>query len=446
MASSSYLRAVATLLASALLAEGPWTKAGLTERARIAFAVDDPSWAELAQETVENYASRDDISVRQLAAFLRTRDPFLSATSPEQAPLHARHLLGPEPSMRSTRWPVPTLTTVGALASWLDLTVSDLVWLADERALERLVQDEALRHYRYTWRAKPSGGHRLLEAPKPRLRAIQRRILREILDVVPAHEAAHGFRRGRSVLTHARAHAGRAIVVRLDLTDFFPSIGAARVRALFRAIGYPDDVAHLLACLCTNVAPPWSMPPGLRLGASHADVKQRRDLLARARTRHLPQGAPTSPSIANLCARRADVRLAAAAERMGAIYTRYADDLVFSGDKDFARQASFFVPLAAGIAGDEGFVVNHRKTRVMSQATRQHVTGLVVNRSAHASRAAYDALRALLHNCARTSLEAQNHGAHPDFLRYLEGRVAWVASGDEARAKKLAALMARIAR
>lgn len=196
-----YRRAVASLLASALLAEGPWTKAGLTERARTAFAVNDPSWAELAQETVEKYASRDDTSVRRLAAFLRTRDPFLSATSPERAPLHARQVLGPEPSMRSPRWPAPTLSTASALASWLELTPSDLAWLADERALERLALDEALRHYRYTWRAKPSGGHRLLEAPKPRLRAIQRRILREILDVVPPHEAAHGFRRGRSVLT-----------------------------------------------------------------------------------------------------------------------------------------------------------------------------------------------------------------------------------------------------
>lgn len=348
--------------------------------------------------------------------------------------------------MRSSRWPVPTLATTNALARWLELTPSDLAWLADERALERRAPDEALRHYRYGWHGKPSGGHRLIEAPKPRLRAIQRRILHEILDLVPPHEAAHGFRRGRSALTHARAHEGRAVVVRLDLADFFPSIGAARVRALFRAFGYPDDVAHLLACLCTNVAPPWSMPPGLPPTASHRDVKQRHDLLARARTRHLPQGAPTSPAIANLCARRADVRLAALAKRMGAIYTRYADDLVFSGDLRFARRASFFVPLAAGIAADERFVVNHRKTRIMSQATRQVVTGLVVNRSAHASRKDYDALRALLHNCARTGLEAQNRDAHPDFFRFLEGRVAWVASGDAIRGTKLAALLARIPR
>ena len=441
-----YRRAVASLLANAQLAEGPWTRAGLTERARIAFGADDPSWEKLARATLARYASRDDLSVRRLAAFLRTRDAFVLVTSPQHAPLHARSLLAAEPSMRAPRWAVPALSTPGDLARWLDLTPSDLAWLADERALERLVHDGALRHYRYTWLAKRSGGHRLLEAPKARLCAIQRKILHEILDLVPPHEAAHGFRRGRSVLTHARAHAGRAIVVRLDLTDFFPSIGAARVRALFRAIGYPDEVAHVLACLCTNVAPRVCTPPALPSNASHAEVKQRRDLLMRARTRHLPQGAPTSPAIANLCARRADVRLAAAAKRMGAIYTRYADDLVFSGDKDFARQASFFVPLAAGIAIDEGFVVNHRKTRIMSQATRQHVTGLVVNRSAHASREDYDALRALLHNCARTGLDAQNHEGHPDFFRHLEGRVAWIASGDEARKKKLAALLARIAR
>ena len=132
--------------------------------------------------------------------------------------------------------------------------------------------------------------------------------------------------------------------------------------------------------------------------------------------------------------------------RMRATYTRYADDLVFSGEADFTRQASFFVPLAAGIAGDEGFVVNHRKTRLMTEASRQQVTGLVVNRTAHASREACDALRALLHSCVRTGLEAPNREAHPDFLRFLEGRVAWVAAGDAARATKLAALLARITR
>jgi hypothetical protein len=244
------------------------------------------------------------------------------------------------------------------------------------------------------------------------------------------------------VLTHATAHAGRALVLRLDLEDFFPSIRASRVRSLFGALGYPEEVAHLLACLCTNVAPVGSMPrPALPRYASHDDVRARHDAETRARTRHLPQGAPTSPAIANLCAFRLDMRLASLAVTMGASYTRYADDLVFSGDASFERRAAHFAALAAGIAGEEGFVVNHRKTRFTSQAASQRVGGLVVNTRPRAPRAEYDALRALLFNASRTGLEAQNRDRHPDFRRHVEGRVAWLSSGDPARAAKLRALL-----
>ena len=253
-----------------------------------------------------------------------------------------------------------------------------------------------------------AGGGRFADA-----RGLQRRILRELLDRVPPHPAAHGFRRGCSVLTHAAPHAGRALVLRLDLEDFFPSIGAPRVRALFGALGYPEEVAHLLACVCTNVAPVGRMTrPALSAYATHGDVRARHDAETRARTRHLPQGAPTSPAIANLCAYHLDVRLTALALRMGAFYTRYADDLVFCGDTAFRARSARFAALAAGIAGEEGFMVNHRKTRFASQAASQRVGGFVVNARPRAPRAAYDALRALLFNAARTGLEAQNRDRH----------------------------------
>ena len=171
-------------------------------------------------------------------------------------------------------------------------------------------------------------------------------------------------------------------------------------------------------------------------------VRARHDAEVRARTRHLPQGAPTSPAIANLCAYGLDVRLTALADKTGAVYTRYADDLVFSGGDAFARQAARFTALAAGIAQDEGFVVNHRKTRFMTQADRQRVGGLVVNSRPRAARDEYDALRALLFNASRTSLEAQNRAAHPDFRRHVEGRIAWLSSNDPPRAAKLHALLA----
>ena len=171
------------------------------------------------------------------------------------------------------------------------------------RGLERVVGDEALRHYRYTQVSRASGPPRVLEAPKPRLKALQRRLLHELLDFVPVHPAAHGFVGGRSARTHAAAHVGRRVVVRVDLEDFFAGVTAARVFGIFRACGYPEGVAHVLTGLCTNAVPPEQSVPG------HWRLSRR---LAAP---HLPQGAPTSPALANLAAFALDRRLRASRPR-----------------------------------------------------------------------------------------------------------------------------------
>src|SRR5262249_49851062 len=192
-----------------------------------------------------------------------------------------------------------------------------------------------LCHYRYQWRTKRSSAPRLIESPKPKLKAIQRQLLCDILDLIPPHDAAHGFRAGRSVRTFVAPHVGKAVVVKMDLRDFFPSITDTRVSALFRTAGYPEQVARLLAALCTNGTPAevfdeLGSPAG---GPSRWAISRVYD------QPHLPQGAPTSPALANLCAFRLDRRLAGLARVSGAEYTRYADDLVFSGGPGFARSA-----------------------------------------------------------------------------------------------------------
>ena len=123
------------------------------------------------------------------------------------------------------------------------------------------------------------------------------------------------------------------MLLRLDLQDFFPAFPAARVQALFRTLGYPETVADRLGGICTNAvhADVWSGRP-LEIGAR--EWQEARTLYARP---HLPQGAPTSPALANLTAYRLDCRLSGLARTAGAVYTRYADDLAFSGGEEFTR-------------------------------------------------------------------------------------------------------------
>ena len=105
---------------------------------------------------------------------------------------------------------------------------------------------------------------------------------------------------------------------------------------------------------------------------------------------HLPQGAPTSPALANICAYRIDCRLTGLAEASGAVYTRYADDLAFSGGEDFERSAERFAIRAAAILLEEGFQVHHRKTRIMRQGVRQYLAGVVINEHVNVIRRDYD--------------------------------------------------------
>ena len=309
--------------------------------------------------------------------------------------------------------------------------MTQLDWLADERRGHGRAEDGRLQHYRYRFVRKQGGKTRLIEAPKSRLKAIQRRILREILSVVPPHRCVNGFVAGRSCLTGAQVHAGEAVVATFDLSQFFPSIGLARVHGLFRCLGYPWAVARRLAGLCTTITPNSVFR---RLpNAEQADWQVQ--MVYRAP--HLPQGAPTSPMLANLLAWTLDRRLHGLARAMEANYTRYADDLAFSGDTRFADGLGRFGKAVEAIVQEEGFLLNAAKTRVMPRTTAQRVTGIVVNEHCNVGRAEFDALKAVLHNCARTDPASQNRAMVADFRAHLGGRVSWVEQINPPRGAKL---------
>ncbi|MEN9866214.1 MAG: hypothetical protein RL748_1804 [Pseudomonadota bacterium] len=389
-------------------------------------------------------------SRHELAALILAERGFMRAWgSAMEKPAIRRYCLDAPIPPQKPAWlaalGLPELPNSASLAIWLQRTPGELAWFADQWRSDAHAPDQ-LQHYRYRWLAKPSGGMRLIEMPKLRLRMIQRQILRHILNRVPPHPAAHGFRPGYSCLTHASLHCGQRVVLRMDLKDFFTSISAARIQALFSKLAYPPAVAGLLARLCTHRTPDQVLRqaqanPAI-LSATSQQEKSR--LYQALRSRHLPQGAPTSPALANLCAFRLDLRLAAMAKSLNARYSRYADDLTFSGGKQLEQALRQLVPQIGAIALEEGFVINFRKTRIMRQGQRQRVTGMVVNAHPNLSRADYDTLKAILTNCLRHGPASQNHQQHANFRAFLQGKVAWANMINPVRGARLAALLAQI--
>jgi RNA-directed DNA polymerase len=433
--------------------------AGVTRLARalvLRFAADrDPARRVIARRLRGRGFSADAIA-RALAA-LPPRDPprrdpraveaYLLA-SRRFATLCARFArpLGelPPPAMlpaaRSpSPWTVPALPTPQALADWLGVPMARLeAWCRRWRPdAER--RDARLHHHHCRWLPRRNGPPRLLEVPKPALMAAQRRVLDGILAHVPAHAAAHGFVRARSPLTFTAPHAASACVLRLDVADCFASIGEPRVRRVFAALGYPADVARLLGALCTSATPRAALARGLGAhGVAGAALAER---LRRA---HLPQGAPTSPALANLALYGVDARLTGLARRFGARYTRYADDLLFSGDREFARGAKRCAAYAGAILLQQGLAVAHRKTRVMRVGARQHAAGLVLNVQPAVGRAERERLEAILVNCVRHGPSTQNRDGVQDHRAHLRGRVAQVAHANARHGAKLLAWFARI--
>ncbi len=446
MSSSQSPKRVARRLAEALVA-GPWGREDLVERGAMALGRKRRWLGPLVDRMLAHVGTDLRPTSARLGVLILNDPGFVRAFGRGAIAIPSQTLgIATRPAVMwpgrgaPSAWGVPAITTRAELAAFLRLSLPHLEWLADPHSRERR-SPRPSGLYAYRWAARRSGSARLIEAPSPRLRSAQREILRGILDRMEPHHAAHAFREGRSILTYAEPHVGRRVVLKLDLMDFFPTISRARVTAIFLTAGYPEPVARWLAALCTNSVPSrvWDAvdaPPNT------PQIARGRRLLQQA---HLPQGAPSSPAIANLAAYRLDLRLSGLADSAGATYTRYADDLAFSGGRDFERGVDRFHVHACAIAIEEGFPVHTRKTRMMRQGVRQRVAGVVVNQRTNVTRADFDLLKAILHNCARTGPADQNRSGHPDFRSHLLGRIAHASLLNPERGRKLREVFDRIA-
>jgi hypothetical protein len=327
----------------------------------------------------------------------------------------------PNAEERAAENELPPLDSPSQLAEALGLTVSRLRWLAFHRDAAKRI------HYRRFVIPKRGGGERAIWAPLPALKVAQHWILRHIAERLPVHGAAHGFLAGRSTLTNAAEHSGARVVVKMDLKDFFPTVTLSRVKGIFRKAGYREQVATLLALLCTE-------------SPREVVTLEGETYYVSLGPRCLPQGAPTSPALTNTLCLRLDRRIQGLAVRLGWRYTRYADDLTFSlpaAHKGKPRLGAL-LGLVRRIVEAEGFRLNPEKTRVHRSGGRQQVTGLVVNGGGapRVPRALRRQLRAAAHNLhnSKPLKEGETHAR-------LEGYAAYVCMTDPKLGGKLLAAL-----
>lgn len=330
----------------------------------------------------------------------------------------------PSADERAAENELPPIDGPVKLAEAMGLTLPELRWLCFHR--------EAATHLHYQRFTIPKrdGSERAIWAPMPKLKAAQRWILRNVVEKLPVHGQSHGFMAARSIATNAAAHTGSKVVIKVDLSDFFPTVTIRRVKGIFRRAGYRDPIATLMALLCTE-AP--------REIVEHEGKKYYVALGPRC----LPQGAPTSPGLTNTLCLRLDRRLQGLAKRLGWRYTRYADDLTFSLPEGHKGKPKIGVLLGSigRIAADEGFRVHPKKTHVARKGQRQKVTGLVVN-GAGAPRVPRETkrqMRAAIHNLAK------GKGLKPgETVARIRGFAAYIHMTDARLGAKLLAQLAAL--
>lgn len=281
---------------------------------------------------------------------------------------------------------LPPIDNPAQLATLLGLSIAEVRWLAWHREAATNI------HYRRFTIPKSDGTERAIWAPLPKLKEAQWWILRNIVEKLPVHGSAHGFLPGRSTLSNARPHRQSQIVVQMDIRNFFPTVVLPRVKGVFRKAGYREQIATLLALICTESP---------REIVEHDGTTY---YIAMGQ-RCLPQGAPTSPALTNTLSMRMDRRLRGIARKYGWRYTRYADDLTFSLPLTHQGppHTGALMGLVKRIVADEGFQIHSGKTRVSRKGSRQKVTGLVVNGDgpARVPRMLKRQIRAAIHNLSQ---------------------------------------------
>lgn len=316
---------------------------------------------------------------------------------------------------------LPVIKDDKALADFLGIEYKKLRFLVYHRDVV------LVDHYnRYTI-PKKKGGERNIAAPKLILKNIQRKILEEILSKIQVSDYTHGFLKGKSVVSGAKSHIAdkfsgenTALLINMDLEDFFPTITFERVRGMFKAFGYSGYISSLLAMLCTYCE---RMPIEVKGKVKYVKTSDR----------ILPQGSPASPMITNIICVKLDKRLSGLSSKYNCVYTRYADDMSFS----FMEESSDlnlgkFMGFISKIVNEEGFNINKNKTRFLRKNNRQSITGVVINNDEiGVSKKWIKTLRAAIYNANK--LKNSGEKIPQKTINEISGMVSWVRSVNEKR-------------
>ena len=299
---------------------------------------------------------------------------------------------------------LPVFANETELATAMGIDLKELRFLAFNRKVSEV------SHYQKFYLPKKSGGRRLISAPMPRLKKVQYWILENMLNKVSLHKAVNGFVANHSIVTNAQPHVGKDLVLNMDVKDFFPSVHFKRVKGLLQQLGYSGKIATILSLICTEAV------------TDQVEIDGKNYFVQKG-NRVLPQGAPTSPAITNILCFSLDKRLQGLADKLNCNYTRYADDISFSGGKEIEAQQ--LVWRIKRILQDEGFTVHPEKIRIMRKGSQQEVTGVIVNEKLNINRKDLRQFRALLHNLKKENgSAAQNHPAN--LLNHIIGYANFV--------------------
>ncbi len=311
---------------------------------------------------------------------------------------------------------LPVYNTIKDVADAMGISVNELRFLAFSR------KNSKISHYKRFKVAKKTGGFRLISAPMPRLKKAQHFILENILNKVSVHEKAHGCVQKKSIVSNATLHVNKGVVINQDLQNFFPSVTYKRIKGIYKALGYSEQLSVVFALLCSE---PKVLDVSL-LGENY---------YAQRGERFLPQGSPCSPAITNVLCRNLDFRLDGLAKKYGFTYSRYVDDITFSGNAEQFPKITAILKYSKRIIKEENFTLHPDKLRVMKRNQRQEVTGIVVNEKVNINKKSLKRFRALLYQIENEGLEGKTWNGGANVLAEIDGFANYIYQVDQLKGK-----------